>query len=294
MAVAEHQSFSAAARSLHTVQSNVSTHVARLEKELDVVLVDRATTTLTPEGSLVVERARRIDNELSAMQTDVAALQDVIAGTVRLGIIGTTARWLIPPLVDFLDEHHPQLRLVVLDATTSSLTVRLLAGSVDLAVVALPLDEIDLSVEPLFDEDRILVAPSAHPLAAKSSVALEDLAGHELLLEAEGSPFRRELEEEARRAGVTLTAKAECDGMRLLASLAFSGFGAAILPASAAPGWIGGDWKRIPVTGLSTREVAVARSRRSLPSAADRAVTDALRAVVAENTSSQPGVRSSV
>ena len=50
LAVADTGSFSAAARSLHTVQSNVSTHVARLERELDAILVDRATGSLTEEG----------------------------------------------------------------------------------------------------------------------------------------------------------------------------------------------------------------------------------------------------
>jgi len=49
-AVGDHHSFSAAARSLSTVQSNVSAHVARLERELGVTLVDRENNQLTPEG----------------------------------------------------------------------------------------------------------------------------------------------------------------------------------------------------------------------------------------------------
>ena len=49
LAVADRGSFSAAARALHTVQSNVSTHVARLEKELGATLIDRATGTLTAD-----------------------------------------------------------------------------------------------------------------------------------------------------------------------------------------------------------------------------------------------------
>ena len=61
VAVADHQSFSAAARSLHTVQSNVSTHIARLERELRARLVDRSTGKLTHEGEAVVARARRIE-----------------------------------------------------------------------------------------------------------------------------------------------------------------------------------------------------------------------------------------
>ena len=63
-AVSDAGSFSAAARRLHTVQSNVSTHVARLENELGATLVDRATGTLTEEGDVVALRARRIQHEL--------------------------------------------------------------------------------------------------------------------------------------------------------------------------------------------------------------------------------------
>ena len=66
-AVADHRSFSAAARALHTVQSNVSTHVARLERELGAVFVDRTTGLLTEAGELVVARARRIQAELDAL-----------------------------------------------------------------------------------------------------------------------------------------------------------------------------------------------------------------------------------
>src|SRR5579871_6237213 len=99
LAVADTGSFSAAARSLHTVQSNLSTHVARLEKELGVTLVDRATGLLTDEGEIVVRRSRQIQAELDALTADVASLHDEVSGQVSLGVIGTTARWLMPPLL---------------------------------------------------------------------------------------------------------------------------------------------------------------------------------------------------
>src|SRR6478736_2447146 len=64
VAIADHGSFSAAARALYTVQSNVSGHIARLERELGVTLVDRQRGGLTDEGAIVVERARRVLHEL--------------------------------------------------------------------------------------------------------------------------------------------------------------------------------------------------------------------------------------
>ena len=108
VAVAEAGSFSAAARAMHTVQSNVSTHVARLERELGVALVDRGSGVLTEEGEAVVSRARHIHAELDAIVADVAALRDEVTGTVRLGCIGTSARWLVPLVLEAVDAPAPE------------------------------------------------------------------------------------------------------------------------------------------------------------------------------------------
>jgi LysR family hydrogen peroxide-inducible transcriptional activator len=290
LAVADHGSFTAAAKALHTAQSNVSTHVARLERELDATLVDRSSGRLTDEGEVVAERARRILAEVDAIGSDVASLHDEVAGNARLGVIGTTARWLVPTLVEELHRRHPRVRLVVVDATTTSLVPQLAASALDLAVVNLPIDEPEVAVERLFDEDAVLVAPRTHPLASRRRVSLRDLARHELLLSAPGTAFRDELDQAARHLGVKLQAHAEIDGMRLLASLAFQGFGAAVLPASAAPGWIGGDWVRIPVTDAPGRVVGLARRRRGLPSAPARALRQVLIDVVRTEGKVQPGI----
>ncbi|MCB1005894.1 MAG: LysR family transcriptional regulator [Acidimicrobiales bacterium] len=290
-AVAEHGGFSAAARALHTVQSNVSTHVARLEAELGVTLIDRATGLPTEQGEAVVARARRIHAELEALESDVASLADEVRGAVRVGVIGTTGRWLLAPLLEAMSAQHPGIHVVVIDATTTSLLPQVAAGSLDLAVVNLPVDEAELTVEPLFDEDRILIAPTDHPLAAHERVGLVELADHPLLLEPVGTGFRDLLDEEAARAGVRLQAQAEVDGMRLLASLAITGYGAAVVPASALPFTTSPEWRQILLDGLPHRSVGLVRRRRGLPSAPARATREALLAVVAEHARDQAGIR---
>jgi LysR family hydrogen peroxide-inducible transcriptional activator len=290
VAVAETGSFSAAARALHTVQSNVSTHVARLERELGVVLVDRASGGLTEEGLAVVSRARHIHAELDALNADVASLRDEVSGTVRLGCIGTSARWLVPLVLEAVTRAHPKVHVIVVDATTTSLVPRLLSDELDLAVVNLPVTNPDVVVEPLFDEDRILVAPDGHPLADRAQVSLADLAGHPLLLEPSGTAFRDELDREATAAGLELQAKAEVDGLRLIATLAFQGFGAAIVPATAAPAWLDGSWRRVPITGLERRSVGLARRQRGLLSAPVRALREAVIGVVEADGEGFPGV----
>jgi DNA-binding transcriptional LysR family regulator len=289
LAVVDHGGFSAAARALHTVQSNVSTHVARLEKELGVTLIDRGTGQVTEEGAVVVERARRIQAELDALAADVASVRDEVAGVGRIGLIGTTARWLVPALVETMAQRHPRVRVVVHDATTSALQLQLDSGAIDMAVLTLPVADPELVTEPLFDEDRLLV-PSGHPFYRIERIALSDLDGQPLLLEPAGRPFRAQLQALFDERGYELVPKAEVDGTRLMTSLAFEGFGAAIVPASAIPVWLGGDWRTIPIDGLAGRSVGLATRRQGLLSAPARALRDVLRQVVAERAAHQPGI----
>lgn len=282
LAVVEHGGFTAAARATHTVQSNISTHVARLERELATTLIDRSTGRPTQEGEAVVARARRIQAELAALEADVSSLKGTPRGTVRCGVIGTTARWLTPHLVEELSRSAPQIHLIVADGTTTSLVLRLVDGDLDLAMVGLPVEDTDVRTVPLFDEDYVLVAPTSHPLAQLELATVADLARHELLLAAPRTPIRRELDEAFAAVGLRIQPKVEIDGLRLLASLAFAGFGAAIVPASAAPGWVGGDWRRVPVEGLGRRRVGVATRRRGLPSMATQTVEQVVRRIVAE------------
>jgi DNA-binding transcriptional LysR family regulator len=289
-AVADHRSFSAAARALHTVQSNISPHLANLERELGAPLVDRASGRLTEAGELVVARARRVQAELEATAADVASSLGDISGIVRLGVIGTTGRWLIPRLLNALADAHPKVRLVAVDATTTSLLPQLAAGNLDLAIVNLPVVDPDVDLEPMFEEEHLLLLTNSHHLAHRAELTLADLDGEPLLLEPAGTGFRDDLDDDARRAGVTLVAKAEVDGMRLLASLAYQGYGAAILPASAVVEWSDGTWTTIPLHGTTPRIVGLATSRRSQLSAPARAVHEVVRSVVEAEVPNRPGL----
>jgi LysR family hydrogen peroxide-inducible transcriptional activator len=291
VAVADHGSFSAAARALFTVQSNVSAHVAHLERELGVELIDRSRGRPTVEGELVVARARQIQRELEGVAADLSALVDEIQGEARIGVIGTTARWLVPQLLQAVRDVHPRIRAVVVEASTTSLVPQLVAGQLDLAVVNLPVDDPELDTVPLFDEDLVLLTTLEHPLASYDEVRLEDLAAHPLLLTPPGTALRDDLEAEATRRGVRLVALAEIDGARLLTSLAFEGFGATIVPSTAVPGWLKGDFTRVPLVGFPARHVGLARRKRAFVSPPARAVGRVLLDVIADRGPRQRGVR---
>ncbi len=308
--IADTGSFSAAAEAIGTVQSNISAHVARLERELDVLLVDRSSGQLTEEGAVVVDRARRMMSEMEAMVADVGAMRHDVSGTVRVGMIGSTGSWLVPPLFNRLRDRHPKVRMTVADGTSASLEPRLVSGHLEVAVVTLPVPGDELSVSPLFEEDLVLVVPADNPLAERapyipfgagqpahygrrvSDARVELETGHlppiplttlselELLLPLPGTALRDEIDAAARPAGVSLKPLMELDGLRMIASLTFDGHGPAILPATAVPGHLRATFRLLPIEGMPRRRVGVALRSRGLPSAPTRAVIDLLYAAL--------------
>jgi len=291
VAIADHGTFSAAARALYTVQSNVSSHLARLEKELGTTLVDRAHGGLTEDGVRVVERARRILRELDDIAAEASALDGDVTGDVRIGILGTTARWLLPRLLSTLDTAHPHLHPIVSEGSTSVLLPGVLSGRFNATVIHLPVDDPELIIEPLFAEELVLVAHRDHPLGGRREVAVTELAHHRLLLPPTGSALRRVLDRAAGSLGVHLRAQAEIDGVRLLATLALDGHGAAIVPATAVPGRSPHREGAASVPGLPPRVVALAYPRRPAPGAPTRALFEVMREVLATLAEDQPGVR---
>jgi molybdate transport repressor ModE-like protein len=290
VAIADHGTFSGAARALFTVQSNVSSHISRLEKELGVTLVDRAQGGLTEEGSRVVERARRVLREIDDITADMASRDSMVSGQSRIGVIGTTARWLMPQFLGLLEQQHPNVRAIIQDGATSTLVPSVLSGQLNAAVIHLPVDDPELVIEPLFAEDLLLLADERHPLAQQDLIHLAELDDVPLLLPPTGAALRRVLDRAAASADITLRPQAEVDGVRLLASLALDGFGAAIVPATAVPAWLQGSFRRIRVPELPRRVVAVARRRRPSPSAPTIAALETLHDVIRDQGHNQHGV----
>jgi DNA-binding transcriptional LysR family regulator len=170
---------------------------------------------------------------------------------------------------------------VIVEGNTTGLEPQLASGQLDLAILHLPLAGRDLVARLLFEEDLMLVVPQGHALAdASGPLGLEDLADMELILPLPGTAFRDELDAVTRPMGITLLPIAEVDGLRLIASLAFEGYGPAILPATAIPSYLRSQFQPVTIEGLPRRRVGVAQRSRGLPSAPTRALNELLDAVV--------------
>jgi DNA-binding transcriptional LysR family regulator len=110
------------------------------------------------------------------------------------------------------------------------------------------------------------------------------------LLPPKNNSLRKILDRAAGTQRLVLTPQAEIDGVRLLTSLAFEGFGAAVVPATAAPGWIKGEFKRIEIPELPRRVVGLVQRGRPLPNKSTSAVAAMIREVIERTGDRQPGV----
>jgi DNA-binding transcriptional LysR family regulator len=284
LAIADHGSFTAAADALSTVQSNVSAQVRQLEAELGAELIVRGRRGATPTecGVAVLERARRVRRELEAMRDDLSMLQGLRTGHATLGIVGTASRWMIPALVADLRAEAPGVQLRINEGASERLASEVLAGELSQAVVTEPMTSTRLDVEHLLDEALVGLVPADATDLGPEPVPLARLAELPIILPPVGNPLRREVDEAAGAAGLTLAVPVEVEGIRLIADMVAAGGGASVLPETAIPPELPGV-RRLALRGVPPRRLGLITAREAYLSLADRAVRDGVRRLVARH-----------
>ena len=281
LAIAEEGSFTAAADTLSTVQSNVSEQVRQLEGELGAQLLIRSRRGAQPTecGDVVLEHARRIRRELEAMRAHLSTVQGLEVGDASFGIVGTASRWVVPQLVADVHQRAPAIRLRVVEAASERLMAEAAAGELAQAVVTEPVTHPHLHVEPLLEEALVAVVPAGVPLP-RPPVPLDALLDFGLVLPPPENPLRKEVELAASSRGLdALPVSVEVEGIRLVADLVAAGVGASILPETAVPPELAGVLT-VALVDLPPRRLALITGRETNLSLADVALRECLLGVV--------------
>ena len=225
-AVCASGSFGAAAQQLHTVQSNVTAHIKKLEDEVGAQLIERsAPVHATPAGLTLLRYAQQMlqahDAALQALQGQQAG-----AGVLRIGAMETTAALRLPPLLAQLHRDHPGMVLDLRTGPTATLLSDLLAGEIDCALVAGAPPHSRLSAVPVFTETLVLV--SATPMARFPSP--EVLSRRPFLAFRQGCSYRQRIELLLASQGITATHVMEFGTLDAILGCVAAGMGHALLP----------------------------------------------------------------
>src|SRR5438477_6555534 len=192
-AVADHGSFSRAARALYISQPAITQHVQALEHELGVPLFDRFARriSLTPAGQVLSQHVPQILGMVQAAEVNTREAGGEASRTLRLGVSETLATYVLPPLLGELQRRLPETQLRLTVGDSAELLVALLNNEVELAFwlrdASHPqLEQVELSSEPL-----VWVLPPGDPMAHAESLPALAFSNRRLIVRGRNSAARR-------------------------------------------------------------------------------------------------------
>ena len=230
LALAETGHFGKAAQICFITQPSLSAAINDLEELLGIQLVERnkRQVLITPLGRKIVERARIILTDVEELTAIAHSANAPLTGSLKLGVIPTIGPYLLPDLMRELRRGFPDLKPFLREDQTSKLVDQLRAGKIDLALVALPIDEPSLDEMSLFDDAFVFAASHSHKLAGHPQVNLQDLLSENLMLLADGHCLRHQALEVCGSA--QNRADFEANSLSTLVQMVASGAGVTLLP----------------------------------------------------------------
>ncbi|MEP7001091.1 MAG: LysR substrate-binding domain-containing protein [bacterium] len=250
VAVAEELHFGRAAARSHVAQPALSQQIKQLETELGVVLLARTKrrVALTEPGRLFLVEARRALAQV-AMAVDIARRADAgEAGRLRIGYVDSALWGALPAVIGVFRERYPHVALTMLERLPTQQWTGLRLGDLDVSVGPPPPTFADLSTAHVTEERLMVALPSAHPLAAHTSIDLASLADEPWVLVPSRVPSRlRDVVVAACAAeGFTPRVAQEARQLDALVALVSAGLGVTLVPATA---------ERIPRQGVVLRRL---------------------------------------
>jgi LysR family transcriptional regulator, hydrogen peroxide-inducible genes activator len=236
-AIVETGSFSRAAQRTNVSQPSLSQQILKLEDELGTRLFDRLgrSVRLTEVGQVFLPRARAVLHELEAARSDVVERKASVSGSICIGVIPTIAPYFLPPILASFSRKLPQARVTVVEEITPMLLERLRAGSMDVAIVAVPLGVRGNEFQsfPLMVEKLYAVLPKQHALAKRRAISLGELQNEPFLLLRDGHCFRETAVAACKRARMNPQVIFESGQFSSILGMVSKGLGVSIVPAMA-------------------------------------------------------------
>lgn len=233
LALTETGSFRKAAEREGISQPSLSQQIIGLETALGLTLVERGRrgAILTPGARGILNHARKILEEVAAMQINARAAHGGISGTIRLGSSPTLGPYFLPYLTRRLRRGYPELKLIIREAAPTVLQEDLQNGRYDLILTQLPVRSADIDVDRLFREPLRLAVSQDHPLARQTEARDQDLAGQDVLALSPSYVLHTQIAALCEEVGAHLRSDYESTSLDALRQMTALDMGVTFLPA---------------------------------------------------------------
>ena len=231
-AAARTGSFTKAAESLGVSQPSLSEQIAKLEQGLGAPLFERLNRRieLTPLGEAILGRAQALLEDAAALPEHFERARTGVHGPLRVGAIPTILPYFLAPLLKGFAERYPDVDLHVREGATAELLQLVLDGTMDVAVVSLPVEGAGIVMKELFRDPLYLAVPEGHPLAGAEKVQLRRVSHERLLILKDGHCLRDETLVICDHARARFAAQFAVDQFLTIFELIRGGFGVSVVP----------------------------------------------------------------
>jgi LysR family hydrogen peroxide-inducible transcriptional activator len=173
-------------------QSAFSNAIQQLETALDVQLVDRTnrSVTITAKGQEVATQARLVMRDVDSLVEIASGNREPLNGELRLGVIPTIAPFVLPALLPKLRRAYPKLKLLLIEDQTQRIYDRLIAGELDVLLMALPWEMRGVEELTLYKDKFCLAARKASTHVDVENYRYSRLHADSILLLEDGHCLR--------------------------------------------------------------------------------------------------------
>jgi len=215
IAVCEEGSFTRAAARENATQSGISQHVAAVERALGVKLFERSATGVkpTPAGLRYYKRCVAAVGQLETAGEEARELASHVTGDLRIGLMPTFTRAVLPPTLNDFVPRHPDVRLHIVEGYSGVLTEMVMADELDFAVVPAFEGQVGLTSRLLVLDREMLVSGPRRRLDPLAPVRLRDCRPFKVVVPGLHNIRRRNLDTYFQTHGVEVDAMLEMDAM---------------------------------------------------------------------------------
>jgi DNA-binding transcriptional LysR family regulator len=232
-AVVEEGGFKRATSRLHMTQPALSYQMKQLEQELDAILFHRRPggVSLTEAGRVLFEHVQAITETIRRAENAVRELTEGVVGEIRVGTVNSVGIYFLPQVLRSVRTSYPIVRTQVLCRRDSNVILEALRQNrLDLAIVANPKPDRQLSYETILEEQISLLSGPAFPFHGEATVKASQLEGVPFVSISQDLPTGQTIHEYLELLGVHVDSVISTDNVETARKMVEAGLGVALLP----------------------------------------------------------------
>ncbi|HEY4840557.1 MAG TPA: LysR family transcriptional regulator [Terriglobales bacterium] len=182
--VARLSSFSRAAEKRFRTQPAISSQIRALEEEVGARLLDRSggRVSLTASGKLFFKYAEETLERRKTILNEIAETERVPRGEIVVGANEGTCLHILPGVFAQFKRDYPNVAVNIKRSDYARILDSILENVVDFGVVSLPVNDNRLEAQMIHRDELVVITSPKHPLAAKKSVRVSEVATYPLVL----------------------------------------------------------------------------------------------------------------